>query len=181
MSVQRTLAIVKPDAVAKGVTGKIIARIEDAGFTILGAKLVHMSLAQARGFYYVHRQRPFFGELVQFMTRSPVVVAVLEREDAVTGWRDLMGATDPAKAAPNTIRKLFGANVGENATHGSDSLDNAKRLLILLIAFFQFASKFLHRGNDRRRLFMRHHGDRWQSTFLLDSYRLALWRHLERR
>jgi nucleoside-diphosphate kinase len=89
--------------------------------------MVHLPRPVAEGFYDIHRQRPFFGELVQFMTRSPVVVAVLERENAVVAWRDLMGATDPAKAAAGTIRKQFGSNVGENATHGSDSLENAKR------------------------------------------------------
>ncbi len=127
MAVERTLCIVKPDAVEKRKTGAILARIEESGFRILALRMTHLTRSEAEGFYEVHRQRPFFGELVQFMTRSPVVIAVLEREDAVTGWRDLMGATDPAKAAPNTIRKLFGSNVGENATHGSDSLDNAKR------------------------------------------------------
>jgi nucleoside-diphosphate kinase len=127
MAVERTLCIVKPDAVEKRKAGAILARIEESGFRILALRMTHLTRSEAEGFYEIHRQRPFFGELVQFMTRSPVVVAVLEREDAVTGWRDLMGATDPAKAAPNTIRKLFGSNVGENATHGSDSLDNAKR------------------------------------------------------
>jgi nucleoside-diphosphate kinase len=127
MAVERTLCIVKPDAVEKRTTGAILARIEESGFRIVALRMTHLTRSEAEGFYEIHRQRPFFGELVQFMTRSPVVVAVLEREDAVTAWRDLMGATDPAKAAPNTIRKLFGSNVGENATHGSDSLDNAKR------------------------------------------------------
>jgi nucleoside-diphosphate kinase len=87
----------------------------------------HLTLPEAEGFYDIHRGRPFFAELVSFMTRSPVVLAVLERESAVTAWRDLMGATDPGKAAPGTIRKLFGVNVGENATHGSDSVENARR------------------------------------------------------
>jgi nucleoside-diphosphate kinase len=127
MAVERTLCIVKPDAVEKGKTGAILARIEESGFRILALRMTLLARPEAEGFYDIHRQRSFFGELVQFMTRSPVVVAVLEREGAVTAWRDLMGATDPAKAAPNTIRKLFGSNVGENATHGSDSLDNAKR------------------------------------------------------
>jgi nucleoside-diphosphate kinase len=127
MAVERTLCIVKPDAVEKRTTGAILARIEEGGFRILAARMTHLSRPVAEGFYEVHRQRPFFGELVQFMTRSPVVLVVLERDNAVTAWRDLMGATDPAKAAAGTIRKLFGANVGENATHGSDSLDNAKR------------------------------------------------------
>jgi nucleoside-diphosphate kinase len=127
MAVERTLCIVKPDAVEKRKAGAILQRIEEGGFRIVALRMTHLTKREAEGFYEVHRQRPFFGELVQFMTRSPAVLAVLEREDAVTGWRDLMGATDPAKAASNTIRKLFGSNVGENATHGSDSLDNAKR------------------------------------------------------
>jgi nucleoside-diphosphate kinase len=125
MSVQRTLAIVKPDAVAKGVTGKIIARIEDAGFTILGAKLVHMSLAQARGFYYVHRQRPFYDSLCSFMTEGPSLLMVLEGDNAIQRWRDLMGATDPAKAAPGTIRREFASSIEANAVHGSDSPETA--------------------------------------------------------
>jgi nucleoside-diphosphate kinase len=127
MAVERTLCIVKPDAVEKRSTGGILARIEEGGFRILALRMTHLARPVAEGFYEVHKQRPFFGELVQFMTRSPVVLVVLEREQAVTAWRDLMGATDPAKAAPGTIRKLFGSNVGENATHGSDSLDNARK------------------------------------------------------
>jgi nucleoside-diphosphate kinase len=127
MAVERTLCILKPDAVEKRKAGAILARIEESGFRILALRMTHLTRPEAEGFYEVHRQRPFFGELVQFMTRSPVVVAVLERDSAVTAWRDLMGATDPAKAEAGTIRKAFGSNVGENATHGSDSLDNAKR------------------------------------------------------
>jgi nucleoside-diphosphate kinase len=127
MAVQRTLCIVKPDAVEKRTAGAILQRVEESGFRIVALRMIHLSRGEAEGFYEIHRQRPFFGELVRFMTRSPVVVGVLERDEAVTGWRDLMGATDPAKAAPGTIRKVFGTNVGENATHGSDSLDNAKR------------------------------------------------------
>ena len=127
MTLERTLCIIKPDAVEKRKGGAILQRIEEGGFRILALRMVHLTRPVAEGFYEVHRQRPFFGELVQFMTRSPVVVAVLERDNAVTAWRDLMGATDPAKAAAGTIRKLFGSNVGENATHGSDSGDNAKR------------------------------------------------------
>ena len=134
MANQRTLCIVKPDAVEKRRAGAILARIEESGFRILAMRMRHLTRAEAEGFYEVHRQRPFFGELVQFMTRSPVIVAVLEKDEAVTGWRDLMGATDPAKAAPNTIRKLFGSNVGENATHGSDSLDNAQREIAYFFA-----------------------------------------------
>jgi nucleoside-diphosphate kinase len=127
MALQRTLCIVKPDAVEKHKAGSILQRVEESGFQIRALRMTRLARPEAEGFYEIHRQRPFFGELVQFMTRSPVIVAVLEREDAVTGWRDLMGATDPAKAAPGTIRRLFGSNVAENATHGSDSLDNARR------------------------------------------------------
>src|SRR5580693_6890350 len=127
MAVARTLCIVKPDAVEQRKAGAVLAKIEEGGFRILALRMTRLPRAVAEGFYEIHRQRPFFGELVQFMTRSSVIIAVLERENAVAGWRDLMGATDPAKAAAGTIRKQFGANVGENATHGSDSLDNAKR------------------------------------------------------
>src|ERR1700730_13496544 len=127
MAVERTLCIIKPDAVEKQKAAAILERIEDAGFRVLALRMVQLTRREAEGFYEVHRERPFFTELVQFMTRSAVVVAVLEREDAVLRWRDLMGATDPATAASGSIRKLFGSNVGENATHGSDSLENAKR------------------------------------------------------
>jgi len=127
MPVERTLCIVKPDAVEKRTTGAILQRVEESGFQIIALRMRRLTRQEAEGFYEVHRQRPFFAELVQFMTRSPVVVAVLERDNAVGAWRDLMGATDPAKAQPGTIRKQFGSNVGENATHGSDSLENARR------------------------------------------------------
>lgn len=127
MAVERTLCIVKPDAVEKNKAGAILQRVEEGGFKIVALRMAHLSQLEAEGFYDVHRARPFFGELVQFMTRSPVVIAVLERDNAVTAWRDLMGATDPAKAAAGTIRKQFGSNVGENATHGSDSAENARR------------------------------------------------------
>jgi nucleoside-diphosphate kinase len=127
MAVERTLCILKPDAVEKRRAGAILQRVEEGGFKVVALRMAHLTPREAEGFYEVHRQRPFFGELVQFMTRSPAILAVLEREDAVAGWRDLMGATDPAKAARGTIRQAFGSNVGENATHGSDSLDNAKR------------------------------------------------------
>jgi nucleoside-diphosphate kinase len=127
MPAERTLCIVKPDAVEKRRAGAILGAIEEGGFKIVALRMIHLSRGTAEGFYEIHRQRPFFGELVEFMTRSPVVVAVLERDGAVAAWRDLMGATDPAKAAAGTIRKRFGSNVGENATHGSDSLENAKR------------------------------------------------------
>jgi nucleoside-diphosphate kinase len=127
MAAERTLCIIKPDAVEKQKAAAILRHVEEAGFRMVALKMMHLTRGQAEGFYEIHRQRSFFAELVQFMTRSPVVVAVLERDDAVLRWRDLMGATDPAKAAPGSIRKLFGSNVGENATHGSDSLENARR------------------------------------------------------
>lgn len=126
MAVERTLSIIKPDAVEKNKAGAILALLEESGFKVLACKRVHLTRAVAEGFYAVHKARPFFGELVEFMTRSPVFVAVLEREDAVAEYRKVMGATDPAKADPKTIRKLYGSNVGENAVHGSDSLENAK-------------------------------------------------------
>ena len=125
MSVQRTLAIVKPDAVAKRVVGRILTRIEEESFTILAAKLVHMSLAEARGFYYVHRERPFYESLCSFMTEGPCLLMVLEGENVIQRWRDLMGATDPAKAAAGTIRKEFASSIEANAVHGSDSLESA--------------------------------------------------------
>jgi nucleoside-diphosphate kinase len=121
MATERTLSIVKPDAVEKNHTGAILALLEKEGFRIVALRRTHLSLAVAQGFYAVHKERGFFGELVQFMTRSPVVIAVLEKDDAVASYRKVMGATDPAKADAGTIRKLFGANMGENATHGSDS------------------------------------------------------------
>ncbi len=137
MPVQRTLAIIKPDAVEKKKAGAIISKIEEQGFTILALKQLRLSKEVAEGFYAVHKERGFFRELVDFMTRSPVIVLALEKDNAVVAWRDLMGATDPAKAAPGTIRKLFGSNVGENATHGSDSPENARAE----IAYFFQASK----------------------------------------
>src|SRR5256885_251191 len=137
MAVERTLSIIKPDAVEKKKAGAILSMLEDSGFTILACKRVHLTRKVAEGFYAVHKERPFFGELVEFMTRSPVFIAVLERDDAVTQYRKVMGATDPAKADANTIRKKFGSNVGENAVHGSDSLDNAK----IEIAYFFPASE----------------------------------------
>ncbi|MFA6527294.1 MAG: nucleoside-diphosphate kinase [Candidatus Babeliales bacterium] len=122
---ERTLAIIKPDAVKALNTGKIIDRIEQEGFSIVGLAKIHLDNEQAEEFYAVHKERGFFGELVSFMSSGPIVVLALEKEGAVKAWRDLMGATDPVKAEPGTLRKLFGTNVGENATHGSDSLENA--------------------------------------------------------
>ena len=124
-AVQRTLAIVKPDAVAKGVTGEILTRVERAGFKMLALKLLHLSSEEAAGFYAVHRQRPFFASLCAFMTQGPSLVMVLEGENAIQRWRDLMGATDPAKAAPNTIRRDFASSIEANAVHGSDSPESA--------------------------------------------------------
>jgi nucleoside-diphosphate kinase len=120
-----TFGIIKPDAVRGGKTGAIIQRITEGGFRIRAMKLIRMTLEEAEGFYAVHRERPFFQELTKFMSSGPCVVLALEKEGAVKAWRDLMGATDPAKADEGTLRKEFGASVGENATHGSDSEENA--------------------------------------------------------
>ena len=120
-----TFGIIKPDAVRAGHTGSMIQKILDNGFAIRGLKLIHMSMPQAKGFYAVHRERPFFAGLTEFMSSGPCVVMALEKEGAVKAWRDLMGATDPAKAEPGTLRKEFGGSVGENACHGSDSDENA--------------------------------------------------------
>jgi nucleoside-diphosphate kinase len=123
---ERTFSIIKPDATRKNLTGKVNAVIEDAGLRIVAQKRIKMSRAQAEEFYGVHKERPFFGELVDFMTSGPVVVQVLEGENAVARYREVMGATNPAQAADGTIRKLYAESVGENSVHGSDSLDNAK-------------------------------------------------------
>jgi nucleoside-diphosphate kinase len=120
-----TFGIIKPDAVRAGHTGSIVQRILDSGFKTRGLKLIHMSQKQAEGFYAVHRERPFFAGLTEFMSSAPCVVMALEKEGAVKAWRDLMGATDPAKADAGTLRKEFGGSVGENAVHGSDSDENA--------------------------------------------------------
>ncbi|MEP6903934.1 MAG: nucleoside-diphosphate kinase [Actinomycetota bacterium] len=120
-----TFGIIKPDAVRKGHAGKIIDRILSNGFKIRGMKLIHQSRAQAEGFYAVHAERPFFGELTEFMSSAPCVVLALEKENAVKAWRDLMGATNPAEAEAGTLRKDFAGSIGENAVHGSDSDENA--------------------------------------------------------
>ena len=125
MTTQRTLAIIKPDAVAGGVAGRIIAKIEDGGFKILAAKMIRMSFDDAAGFYAVHRERPFFKSLCTFMTQGPCIPMVLEAENAIQRWRDLMGATDPAKAAAGTIRKDFASSIESNAVHGSDAPETA--------------------------------------------------------
>jgi len=121
-----TFGIIKPDAVRGGKIGAIIQRITDKGFRVRGMKLIHITKAEAEGFYDVHRERPFFGELTQFMSSAPCVVLALEKEGAVKAWRDLMGATDPAKADAGTLRKEFATSIGENAVHGSDSEENAR-------------------------------------------------------
>ena len=123
---QRTLAIVKPDGVQKGVAGQVIDRIEREGFRIVAMRLHQLSRTEAEGFYAVHAARPFFKDLVAFMTSGPVVLMCLERESAIAHWREVMGATDPAKAAPNTIRKLYATNIEKNVSHGSDAADTAK-------------------------------------------------------
>ncbi len=120
-----TFAMIKPDALRAGKTGSIIQRILDGGFSIRAMKMLHMTLREAEGFYAVHRERPFYAGLTEFMSSDPCVVMVLEKNGAVKAWRDLMGATDPAKADEGTVRKEFGASLGENAVHGSDSDENA--------------------------------------------------------
>jgi nucleoside-diphosphate kinase len=123
---ERTFSIIKPDATQRNLTGKINAVIEDAGLRIIAQRRIRMTDAQAKKFYEVHAERPFYGELVEFMTSGPVVVQVLEGEGAVAKYREVMGATNPAQAAEGTIRKLYAVNVGENSVHGSDSQENAQ-------------------------------------------------------
>ncbi len=125
MSIEQTFAIIKPDAVAGGHSGQILAMIEHAGFRIRGMKMLRLSKQQAEGFYEVHRERPFYGGLVTFMSQGPVVVLALERENAIKTWRDLMGATNPAKADEGTIRKKFAQDIERNAVHGSDAPETA--------------------------------------------------------
>ena len=132
MASQRTLCIIKPDAVKKNVSGSILQMILDSGFKVKGMKLVQLSEAQAGKFYEVHKERPFYKDLVSFMTSGPVIPIALEKENGILAWRTLIGATDPAEAEEGTIRKKFAASKGENAVHGSDSEENGK----LEIAFF---------------------------------------------
>ena len=122
---ERTFAIIKPDAVKARLAGKILARIEEAGFTVKAMRLQHLSKKEAEGFYAVHKERPFFGGLTDFMSSGPCIVLVLEAPDAIKKWRTLMGATDPAKADPGTMRRDFGASIEANATHGSDARETA--------------------------------------------------------
>ncbi len=141
MAIERTLTIFKPDAVAASLTGTLLARLEKAGLKILGLKRLRLSAGQAEGFYAVHRQRPFFTSLVKFMTEGPVVVAVLEGESAIAKLRELIGATDPAKAAAGTIRKDFATSIERNAIHGSDAAETAR----FEIAYF-FTGAELNQG-----------------------------------
>lgn len=132
MAIERTLSIIKPDAVAKNLIGVIDTRLENTGLRIVGAKMLHLAKQQAEGFYAVHKERPFFNDLVKFMTSGAILVQVLEGEDAIAKNRDVMGATDPSQAAPGTIRAEFAENVERNAVHGSDAPETAKSE----IAFF---------------------------------------------
>jgi nucleoside-diphosphate kinase len=127
MAIERTFSIIKPDAVARNLTGAVNAMIEQAGLRIVAQKRVRISKEQAETFYAVHKARPFFGELVDFMISGPVVVQVLEGDNAIARYRDIMGATDPAKAGPNTIRKVHAKSIGENSVHGSDAADTAAK------------------------------------------------------
>lgn len=142
MPVERTLSIIKPDAVAKNVIGEILARFEKAGLQVVAAKMLHLSQAQAEGFYAEHKERPFFKDLVGFMTSGPVVVQVLEGEGAIAKNRDLMGATNPKEAAPGTIRADFAQSIDANAVHGSDSPESAARE----IAYFFQDNEICPRG-----------------------------------
>jgi nucleoside-diphosphate kinase len=126
MATQRTLCIIKPDAVEQGKAGEILERVQAEGFRVLAVRPETLARKHAEGFYAVHRERPFFGELVTFMSRGPVVLVALEAENAVARWREVIGATDPAKAAEGTIRKKYGKNLGEYAVHGSDSEENGR-------------------------------------------------------
>jgi nucleoside-diphosphate kinase len=125
MAFERTLAIIKPDAVSRGLAGEILSRIHKAGFQIVAVKSVRLSKAEAEGFYAVHRERPFFKDLTEFMSSGKAIVMVLEAQNAIALWRDTMGATDPAKAAPGTIRREFGTSIQNNCTHGSDAPETA--------------------------------------------------------
>lgn len=141
MAVERTLSIIKPDAVAKSVIGQIIARFEAAGLRIIAARMMHLSRAQAEGFYAVHRERPFFKDLVEFMTSGPVVVQVLEGENAIARNRELMGATDPKKADKGTIRADFAQSIDANAVHGSDGPDTARSEMAYFFASCEIFSR----------------------------------------
>jgi nucleoside-diphosphate kinase len=138
-TLERTLAIIKPDAVERKAVGDIIATVEGRGFHILGAKMLHITKEQAEGFYAVHAGKPFFESLTSFMSRGPIVVLALERENAIKEWRELMGATNPANAAEGTIRKKWAANIENNAVHGSDAEDTARFELSYFFAGYELA------------------------------------------
>ncbi|MFB3815758.1 MAG: nucleoside-diphosphate kinase [Terriglobales bacterium] len=138
-TLQRTLAIIKPDAVEKNASGEIVALIQHKGFRILGMKMLHITKHQAEGFYAVHAGKPFFESLTNFMSSGPIVVMALEKENAIADWRDLMGATDPAKAAEGTIRKKYASNIERNAVHGSDADDTARFELSYFFAGYELA------------------------------------------
>ena len=139
MAIERTLSIIKPDGVKRNLIGEILRRFEEAGLTVVATRLRHLSQVEAEGFYAVHRERPFFGELVEFMMSGPVVVSVLEGEGAIAKNREIMGATNPKEAAPGTIRKDFSLSIGENTVHGSDAPETAA----VEVAYF-FASTEIH-------------------------------------
>ena len=139
MSVERTLSIIKPDAVTAGQAGEILAMMEGAGFRVLALRMTRLTEAQAKGFYAVHREKPFFVGLIKFMTEGPIIVMALEREDAIRKLREVMGATNPANAAEGTIRKRFATNIERNCVHGSDAADTAEREL----GFFFSAAELL--------------------------------------
>ena len=139
VQVECTLAIIKPDAVERGLTGVIIKRIEDERFRIVGMRLVHLTKRQAEGFYAVHRARPFFGALTDFMSSGPAVVLALQGESAISRWRQLMGATNPTEAEPDTLRRLYGSSIDRNATHGSDAPETAA----FEVGYFFAGSEFI--------------------------------------
>ena len=141
MAVERTLSIIKPDAVAKNVIGQIYARFESAGLKVIASRMAHLSRAEAEAFYAVHRERPFFGELVGFMVSGPVMIQVLEGENAIQKNRDLMGATDPKKAAPGTIRADFAYSIDANAVHGSDGPETARNEVAFFFAGMNLYSR----------------------------------------
>ena len=151
MAVERTISIIKPDAVSKNVIGEIYSRFEKGGLRIIAAKMAHLSREDAEGFYAVHKERPFFKDLVSFMISGPVMIQVLEGEDAVAKHRELMGSTNPAQAAPGTIRADFAVSIDENAVHGSDSAENAA----LEIAYFFESDELCPRTRSRGRRVIR--------------------------
>ena len=137
MAVERTLALIKPDAVGRGLQGEILARIQKAGFRIVATKSLRLTKDEAGGFYAVHRERPFFGELTEFMSSGKIFAMVLEAENAISKWRDTMGATDPKKAAPGSIRRDLGTSIGNNCTHGSDAPETAAFELAYFFAGYE--------------------------------------------